>query len=217
MPATRIKICGIANQADAEKALEYGADALGFIHVPGTPRYVGAWEGAREVSLHLPPFVVRTAVCRDLNDIGDELGERYDVLQFYRFQPEMRDLPSKLRLMQVFRVQNENSLAEMQAALEAFAPSAILLDAYHKEHLGGSGVAFDWSVAREAKARFKLPLVLAGGLNPDNVYEAVCAVRPYAVDVSSGVEREPGRKDYGKLRAFCEAVASADKIEEPPR
>ncbi len=214
---TRIKICGITNQADAEKALEYGASALGFIHVPQTPRYVGSWEGARDVPLRLPPFVARTAVCRDLSDIGDELSERYDVLQFYRFQPEMRDLPPRLRLIQVFRVQNENSLLEIQSALEVFTPSALLLDTYHKEQLGGSGQTFDWSVAREAKARFNLPIVLAGGLTPDNVYEAVLAIRPYAVDVASGVEREPGRKDYGKLRAFCEAVVCANKIEEPSR
>lgn len=214
---TRIKICGITNQADAEKALEYGASALGFIHVPQTPRYVGSWEGARDVPLRLPPFVARTAVCRDLSDIGDELSERYDVLQFYRFQPEMRGLPLRLRLMQVFQVQNANSLLEIQNALEVFTPSALMLDTYHKEQLGGSGHTFDWEVALEVKAHFSLPLVLAGGLNPDNVYDAVCKVRPYAVDVSSGVEQKPGRKDYGKLRAFCEAVANANKIEEQSR
>ncbi len=176
---------------------------------------MGSWEGAQDTPYHLPPFVVRTAVCRDLGDIRAEVLASYDALQFYRFQPEMRNLPPHLRRVQVFRVQDERSLLEIEKALEEFTPSALMLDTYHKEQLGGSGHTFDWSVAEQIRASFRLPLILAGGLNPENVYTAVCQVRPYAVDVSSGVEREPGRKDYGKIRAFCEAVASANKTEKP--
>ena len=90
-------------------------------------------------------------------------------------------------------------------------PDAVLLDAYHPDKLGGAGATFDWVLARKAKDAFRKPIILAGGLTPENVGEAIAAVRPYAVDVSSGVESEPGRKDLGKLRAFIDAVRRADE------
>ena len=84
------------------------------------------------------------------------------------------------------------------------------MDAYHKDKLGGSGETFNWDLAIEAKRRFDVPIILAGGLTPDNVEEAIAKVQPYAVDVSSGVEAEPGRKDHAKLKAFLQAVRRAD-------
>ena len=100
---------------------------------------------------------------------------------------------------------------EIAACLKVFSPHAILLDTYHKDKLGGSGETFNWELAMEAKERFGLPLILAGGLTPENVGEAVRTVRPYAVDVSSGVEAEPGRKDHAKVKAFIQAVREADR------
>ena len=210
MTRTRVKICGITNVKDAHHAVQCGADALGFIFVPNTPRFVGSHAGALEVPALLPLWVTRTAVCRDFSEIPTALGTHYDALQFYQYDPRIAGLQGRVRLVQVFRVRDANSLEEIDEALHQFRPDALQLDTYHPQHLGGVGATFDWSVATEARRRFNLPLILAGGLTPENVGDAIRQVRPYGVDVSSGVEAEPGRKDFAKVRAFLAQVCLAD-------
>lgn len=199
---TRIKICGITNADDARAAVRLGADALGFIAVSDTPRYVSPNQ-MREASASLPPFVNRVVVVREMIDAA---GYTADTIQYYG-----GDNPAPgFRRVRVFRVKDEVTLAELRDYRHT--PDAVLLDAFHDSALGGAGRTFDWSLAVEAKRIVgDIPLILAGGLTPENVFDAVRAVHPYAVDVSSGVEAEPGRKDHEKLRRFIEAVQNADR------
>jgi len=202
---TRIKICGISNSLDAVAAAEAGADALGFIAVPGTPRFVPP-EVYHEISAALPLFVKRVVVAHRPEDAEEYLAEYVehyaDTTDKSRFR---RGAAWRIR---AFRMRDESSLAEIAAYPDAVG--AVLLDAYHKDKLGGSGEMFDWSLAVRAKALTARPVMLAGGLTPDNVTAALDAVRPYAVDVSSGVESAPGVKDHAKVRAFIRAVRAWD-------
>jgi phosphoribosylanthranilate isomerase len=213
---TRIKICGITNIEDAQAAVEYGADALGFICVQESPRYVPV-ETAYQIGRTIPPFVSKVAVFRDWADRLGNMPRYFDTFQYYTNERGFRHLTgmdgySNQRNIRAYRIRDAESLKEIETSYrEAYA---ILLDTYHQDRLGGSGETFDWELAREAKARFDRPLILAGGLTPDNVEEAIRKVRPYAVDVSSGVEAEPGHKDHGKLNAFLQAVYRADSARE---
>jgi phosphoribosylanthranilate isomerase len=207
---TRIKICGITNEDDARAAVDYGADALGFILVQDSPRFVRTAAELCSLVRFPPPFVSRVAVLQSpaaLTQLPyDATPGLFDTYQFY----EVDDWrPDGVRFIHAFRIRDEASLDEIEA--NAANAEALLLDTYHKDKLGGSGETFNWELAVEAKRRFKQPLVLAGGLTPENVGEAIATVRPYAVDVSSGVEAEPGRKDHTKLRAFIRAVQEADR------
>ncbi|GAB4457988.1 MAG: phosphoribosylanthranilate isomerase [Armatimonadaceae bacterium] len=199
---TRIKICGVTNREDAQAAVAYGADALGFIAVPESPRYVTP-EAAREAQVGLPPFTVTVVVARQ---VVDSVGYSTDAVQFYGGNPNH---PMMKRLIRVFRIRDAASLDELREFRHPV--SAFLLDTFHEAALGGVGAAFDWSLAVEAqRIAGDIPIILAGGLTPENVGEAVAKVRPYAVDVSSGVEAEPGCKDHDKLRRFIQAVRRAD-------
>lgn len=199
---TRIKICGITNAEDARAAVQLGADALGFIGVPDTPRYVSP-EEMRTASAGLPPFVNRVVVVREMLASA---GYSTDTIQYYSGD----NVAPGFRRIRVFRIKDETSLAELRDY--RYTPDAVLLDAFHDTTLGGAGKTFDWSLALEAKRILgDLPLILAGGLTPENVFDAVRTVRPYAVDVSSGVEAEPRRKDHDKIRRFIEAVRAADR------
>lgn len=209
---TRIKICGITNEEDARAAVDYGADALGFIGIAVSPRYVPV-ETAYQIGRTIPPFVSKVAVLRDWADSLNSMPKLFDSFQYYSnergFRPAegIRGYGNRRRI-RAYRMRDEKSLDEIeQTYRDAYA---ILLDTYHKEKLGGSGETFNWELAIEAKSRFNLPIILAGGLTPDNVEEAVATVRPFAVDVSSGVEAEPGRKDHEKLKAFFRAVERAN-------
>ncbi len=209
---TRIKICGITNNDDVRAACDYGADALGFIFVPGSPRYVGAdLPSARRLMHDVPPFVWRVGVFDTPN--ADFSGPpELHAIQYYhggeRFQSgafsPYRHTPLPIK---AFRVKDEDSLREI--VTDSSPKELILLDAYSPNALGGTGHTFNWELAKRAK-HIGLPIVLAGGLTPDNVAEAVAAVRPYMVDVSSGVEAEPGRKDHDKLRRFIRAIREVD-------
>jgi len=202
---TRIKICGIMNQADALAAAAAGADALGFIAVPGSPRYVPP-EVYHAISAALPLFVKRVVVA---HRPGDEEEYVPDYVQHYEDTPEASRATgfagSRIR---AFRMQGASTLKEIEAYADPVG--AILLDTYHKDKLGGSGEAFDWSLAARAKALTDRPIILSGGLTPGNVKDALTAVRPYAVDVASGVEAAPGVKDHAKIRAFVRAVREWD-------
>ena len=209
---TRIKLCGITNLEDALLAVEQGADALGFIFVPETPRFVGEREDLAELLRSVPPFVTRTAVCTTAETLPVGLLDSLDAVQFY--SPDFPAVPGKV-MLQSFRIKDGRSLELIAEALRLRRPQAIHLDTYHKDKMGGSGETFNWELALEAKARFDLPLILSGGLTPENVAEAIMAIRPYAVDVSSGVEAEPGRKDPQRVRDFCRAVRDADRLLTP--
>jgi phosphoribosylanthranilate isomerase len=208
---SRIKICGITNREDALLAVDLGAHALGFIFVPGTPRYVGSHPGALETLAELPPFVTTVAVCATLTDAADPRTFACSAVQYYAPGEDGAPHAEMRSRVRAVRVRGPEALEEIAALVEAERPRALLLDAWHKDTLGGSGETFNWEIAAEAKERFGLPVILAGGLTPENVGEAVRAVRPYAVDVSSGVEASPGRKDPEKIRAFFHAVNSASE------
>ena len=199
-----IKICGITNLEDALLAAELGADALGFIFYPPSPRSVAA-DAARAIIAQLPPFVTTVGVFVDedaalVKELAAQVG--LDWLQLHgRETPEYcRSLGR--RVIKAFRIQDEKSLAGLAAYRGA--AQAFLLDTYKKGQVGGTGETFDWDLAREARKYG--PVILAGGLTPENVAQAMAAAQPQAVDVASGVEAAPGRKDPEKLRAFFAAV-----------
>ncbi len=199
---TRIKICGIKHRDDALKAVEYGADAIGLIFVEKSPRYVSLTE-ARFIAESIPPFV--TLVGLFMNASVEAVCEAIKVvpinlLQFHGDEPAEFCDQFEMPYIKVLRVrENVNVVAFAQEYPNA---AGILLDTYSKAG-GGSGQTFDWSLIPED---IPLPLILAGGLNPDNVASAVETVKPYAVDVSSGVESEPAIKDHKKIEQFIKEV-----------
>jgi len=204
---TRIKICGITNLEDALLAVECGANALGFIFVPNTPRYIGDKNASMQIPASLPPFVSKVAVCRKFEEIPLQSIQPFDCVQIYSFDATTIPPEGKITI-HAYRIRDESSLEDIR--LTEGKAHALLLDAWNPDRLGGAGRTFNWELASEIKLRFGKPVILAGGLTPENVQEAVERVRPYAVDVSSGVESEPGRKDPAKVKAFCEAVRRAN-------
>jgi phosphoribosylanthranilate isomerase len=202
----RIKICGITNLEDALLAAEVGADALGFIFYLKSPRKV-APETAREIIAQLPPFVTSVGVFVDeeaavVQDLAARVGLDWVQLHGQESPAYCRSLGR--RVIKGFRIQDEASLCPL--ADYHGAAQALLLDAYKQGQVGGTGTAFDWRLAREAKKYGQI--ILAGGLNPENVAEAIAIAQPQAVDTASGTEAAPGKKDPEKLRAFFRAVSS---------
>lgn len=194
----RVKICGITTVADGLHAVRCGADALGLVFYGKSPRCVSP-EQAREIVSALPPLV--TTVGLFVNHPSDEIGDiaRFcglDVLQLHGDEKPDQCRLWPWRVIKALRIRDKDSLAE----LAAYRVSGLLLDAWQPEHYGGTGQRFNWQLA-VAAARQR-PIILAGGLTPDNVAEAVRTVRPYGVDVSSGVESAPGRKDPELVAAF---------------
>ena len=201
---TRVKICGITNLADARAAVEAGADALGFVFYADSPRHVTRKDAAN-ICQALPPLVVKVGVF--VNELEYEIEQALqdcllNALQFHGDEPPGFCTKFAAKSIKAIRMRNETAL---HAATDYDDVDALLLDTYTEAARGGTGQAFDWSLAERAK-QIGPPLILSGGLTPANVAEAIRRVRPYAVDVSSGVEREPGRKDPEKLRRFIDAV-----------
>lgn len=216
---TRIKICGITNLEDAQAAVAYGADALGFIFVPNTPRYMGQNPGLTTILRSISPFVSPVGVCRDVSSAMLFRGTAIDTVQYYELGEtyetvSFQHMAGSKRMVMAVRAKDGSSLDAAAIVIGQFRPHALLLDTYHKDKLGGSGETFNWELAIEAKQRFGLPIILAGGLTAENVGEAVRTVRPYAVDVSSGVEASPGRKDHAKIKAFIEAVRAEERMKD---
>jgi indole-3-glycerol phosphate synthase/phosphoribosylanthranilate isomerase len=203
-----VKICGITSVEDALAASRAGADAIGLVFWPDSPRYVDIVR-ARRICQALPPFMLRVGVFVDapreaMARTADEVG--LDLLQLHGDEPpdSFSDLPR--RALKALRV---GPGFDPQEILRYKGRAAgILLDTRSDERPGGAGRAFDWSLARGVRERAPF-LVLAGGLTPENVSDAIRAVHPDAVDVSSGVESAPGRKDPDKIRAFIDAVNRA--------
>jgi phosphoribosylanthranilate isomerase len=157
----------------------------------------------------VPPFVSRVGVCRNPEDVKPDQRSRLEVLQIYNHKA-IRPAGEVPQSIPVFRLRSSEDFDVMETALSNIGPQAMVLDAYTEFSLGGAGVSFDWSLAVEAKARFGVRVILAGGLTPENVADAIRQVRPYAVDVSSGVESSTvGRKDHEKLKKFMSAVRGA--------
>jgi phosphoribosylanthranilate isomerase len=184
-----------------------GADALGFIFYAKSPRHVKVSMAADICNL-VPPFVAKVGVFVDAPDheIKQVMHEcLLTALQFHGHESPRFCRRFSAKSIKAIRVQDAESL---QAAAE-YDVDAVLLDTYTAEQPGGTGQAFDWSLAVQARHTLRPPLILAGGLTPDNVAEAIRVVRPYAVDVATGVEREPGRKDPAKMRKFFEACRNA--------
>lgn len=205
---TRVKICGITRWEDAHLAVELGAAALGFNFYRPSPRYLDPRQ-ARRIVTQLPPLVLAVGVFADETD-GVKIAEvaraaGVSVVQLHgpKFPASNGGLEN-YRVIRAVSVRQSSNLSD----LSHIAASAILFDTFDPEWRGGTGKTFDWSQAREAK-RYG-PIILAGGLTPENVGRAIREVRPYAVDVASGVESEPGKKDAVKLRAFFAAVEKAD-------
>jgi phosphoribosylanthranilate isomerase len=203
----RIKICGITNLEDALLAAELGANALGFIFYAKSPRKVDP-EATREIIRQLPPFVLSVGVfVNEEAAVVQELAARVglDWVQLHGQEPPEYCRSLGRRVLKGFRIKDEDSLKELQVYRGAV--QAFLLDTYKKGQTGGTGETFDWELAVRAKGYG--PIVLAGGLTAENVAHAVATVWPQAVDVASGVEAAPGKKDPEKLRAFFKAVASS--------
>ena len=206
---TRIKICGITRLDDAQIAVELGAAALGFNFYPPSPRYL-APASARAIISKLPPLITAVGIFAKESDdehvagVAEEAGVTVVQLHGPEF-PRLDEALTNFRLIRAVAV-SEGFQAESLRELRA---DAFLLDAFDAKLLGGTGKPINWAVAREA-TRFGA-IILAGGLTPENVGQAIREVHPFAVDVASGVERDPGVKDPAKLRAFFAAVVDIDK------
>jgi phosphoribosylanthranilate isomerase len=204
---TRVKICGITTAEDATDAVEAGADALGFVFVPGTPRAVPP-EAVERIVAALPPFIATTGVFvdRPLQEILEIAALcRLQAIQLHGEEAAevARSIPVKV--IKAIRVKDAESLR----LLATYPAHAFLLDAFVEGRPGGTGSVLPWDLAMQVKGQARI--ILSGGLRPDSVHQAVRLVRPYAVDVSSGVEIRPGRKDRQKVREFIAAVRRADQ------
>lgn len=203
---TRVKICGITNLEDALATVEAGADALGFVFVPDTPRFVSPDQVAAIVA-ELPPFITTVGLfaSKDTATIRETVNQcRLDAIQLHAdVTPDFcRNLDR--RVIKAVRVRDESSLS----ILSDYDVNAFLLDSYVEGKMGGTGKVFDWDLALRANEYGRI--IVAGGLDPDNVAQAVRHVNPYGVDVSSGVESQPGRKDSDKVRKFINAAKSVE-------
>ncbi|MCD6583036.1 MAG: phosphoribosylanthranilate isomerase [Desulfuromusa sp.] len=199
---TKIKICGITNIEDALFAAEAGADALGFVFYEKSSRYITP-EQVKQIITTLPPFVttvglfVNTAT-EQIKDILALTG--LDTVQLHGDETPADCCLEPYRVIKAVRVKDADSLT----GIDDYQVSALILDAWNDQQYGGTGERFDWQLAKKMTGR--LPIILAGGLTPDNVAQAIEVVNPYAVDVSSGVEERPGRKDHKKVREFIKKV-----------
>ena len=205
-----VKICGITNHDDAQAAVEAGADALGFVFYPPSPRYVSP-EQVTQIIQKLPPFVTTVGLFVDVglemvNDLAVRCG--LDRIQLHGGETPAFCNQVTQPVIKAFRMKSAESLRQ----LPSYQVSAYLLDTYVEGALpGGTGTSFPWGLAAQAKAYG--PVILAGGLTPDNVAIAIAQTCPYGVDVSSGVESAPGIKDHRKVRAFV-TRAKAVALEE---
>lgn len=204
----KVKICGITNYGDAAAAVDAGADALGFVFVRESPRFIKPPEAAGIIR-KLPPFVATVGVF--VNEPPNEIERTASAagltaVQLHGEEPALACSELKLRVVKAFRVRSLSSLESFDQYRDVV--SAFLLDTYSEGAYGGTGKIFDWDIALEAKRYGRI--ILAGGLNPDNVADAVRHVRPFAVDVSSGVEASRGKKDHALVKLFIERAKSAD-------
>lgn len=207
MTRTRIKICGLMTSADVAAAVEAGADAVGFVFVKSSPRYLEA-EDAANLIAELPPLVEPIGVfadarIRDLHEIAEETGLRMVQLHGAESEEYVEEIASDFAVVRGIRF----SPKEVKRWGNDPNVDLLLVDGSQ----GGQGETFDWNALAPLAADIMAPVIVAGGLDSENVAGAVCATRPYGVDVSSGVESEPGVKDHARIASFCRAVREADR------
>ena len=206
---SRLKVCGITNLEDALVSVESGADALGFVFYAGSKRYIDPVR-AGEIISQLPPFIIKVGVF--VNESISDLLEAQRVAGFDTFQlhgDETAEYCSNLGrpYIKAFRVKSEID----KNYINSFNTRSVLFDTYSDKDFGGTGKIFDWEIMENAGLSDKF-VILSGGLEVSNVGRAIKKVRPYAVDVSSGVEKSPGLKDHNKLKAFAEAVRNESQV-----
>lgn len=199
-----VKICGITSAEDALAAVAAGADALGFVFYPKSPRAVTV-EQARQIVGQLPPFV--STVGLFVNEMPEIIEQtmaacRLDLIQLHGDERPQECLFPGRRVIKSLRIKDAKSLE----SAAGYQVSGLLLDAWSDQIYGGSGESFDWQLLKNFTSNN--PVILAGGLTPENVATAIDQVRPYAVDVSSGVELAPGIKDQKKVAEFIRQVRS---------
>ena len=210
---TRVKMCGVTSLADAEEAIRAGVDALGFIFVESSPRHIEP-EKARQIIAGLPPFVHFVGVFVDKDGAGVQEIVKYCGLSCVQLHGgETAEYCSRLaadvspcKIIKAVRVGSHSVPTD-------FAPyrdivQGFLLDTHAADKAGGTGKTFDWGIIDSLS--LTRPIILAGGLTPENVGAAIAGVRPFAIDINSGVEKRPGVKDYGKLHALLREVRKAD-------
>lgn len=195
-----IKICGITRLEDAEAAVAAGASAIGFVFWPNSPRFVDPYT-ARQIALRLPPFVTPVGVF--VNQPLQHVRAVASLVRLGAVQLHGDETPEDAAVLSIPVIK---AVSAPGTATDAWpASTMLLLDAHDPVMRGGTGRTIDWTAAAAVAAQRKI--LLAGGLTPDNVAEAVARVRPFGIDVSSGVERAPGIKDHQRLRALFEALA----------
>ena len=205
---TRVKICGLVREADVRSAADLGADAIGFVFYAPSPRVVDI-EQARRLCAGLPPFVTSVGLFVDADqDYVRTVLSRVplDLLQFHGDEPPDYCGAFSRPWVKVIRMRPSTDLAVLVKRYQQGA--GLLLDTYDPSTVGGTGRSFDWTLVPEALAPH---IILAGGLGPDNVAEAVRRIRPFAVDVSGGVESGKGEKDPVKMAAFIQGVKVGDE------
>jgi phosphoribosylanthranilate isomerase len=205
----KIKICGITNRDDAHAAVAAGADALGFILYKASPRYVNP-DVVRAIVKLLPPFILPVGVfvnedLKVVRDVMDSCGLTLAQLHGDETAAYCEQLGRPM--LKAIRLKNVSSFLALAEYKGRAQVRGFVVDAFSKTAYGGTGQVADWTLATEAART--APVLLAGGLTPDNVRDAVIKVRPYGVDVSSGVEISPGKKDPVKVKAFIQAVKLA--------
>lgn len=203
-----MKFCGITRSEDAVHAADLGVDAIGLVFYEKSPRFV-TMKQAQDVVKVLPPFICKVGLFvnadpSQVSEVTETVG--LDLLQFHG--DETADDCAQFKRPFIKAIRMREDLDFEQAQTEFSGARALLLDAYDKALYGGTGQKFDWS---RIPASAKLPIILAGGITPDNVEEAITTVRPYAVDVSGGIEASKGIKDKDKMNAFIRGVNSANK------
>ncbi len=204
-PPTRVKICGNTQFKDAKLAVELGADALGFIFYRKSPRYVSV-QKAREIIAQLPPFIETVGVF--VNETAERINRTVercglDAVQLHGDESPVFCRKIQCKVIKAFRLKDAASLAQVSN----YIVRGILVDAFSPDAYGGTGKTCDWNLVKRAK-KFG-PVILAGGLTPDNVEEGIRVVKPWAVDVCSGVEKSPGKKDSKKLRLFIQRAKNS--------
>lgn len=203
---TRVKICGITRVEDALEAVKQGADAIGFVFYPNSPRNISP-ERATEIISKIPAFVSVVGLFVDADPVFVEHVlsiTHLDLLQFHGDESPAGCRQYSHPYIKAIRVESDTNL--VQYAVDFSDAKALLLDAFAEGVPGGTGLVFDWSLIPQSLA---LPIILAGGLNADNVGLAIQKVHPYAVDVSGGVEASKGIKDVAKIAAFMRGVSNA--------
>ena len=206
----KVKICGITNYDDAAMAADLGADALGFIFA-SSPRKTDA-DRALEIIKKLPPFVKSVGVfvndnLKKINDIIEYCG--LDIIQLHGDEsPEVckRLMPRTIKALKIKDTGKDEDFLEYSSKVKAF-----LLDTYSEKIPGGTGRTFNWNRAIEIK-KSGVPIILAGGLNPSNIRKAIETVRPYGVDVSSGIEERPGKKDHSLMKELFDNLRKEEKV-----